>query len=566
MAYTVETDGRFMMIGALAQRFLEDDAINELVTPHYSWGRLHETRELDSVSLATHSLTDDQIDAMLKHAAACRDARLTKTLTGIRNFAGKVPNFDAFEGMLVRFLRSRMTKSAWLYRHGSDGHAYPVVATGWRRSEPRQGDRDERPSLQLACASNRTQTDESGYHSRGENYGGGVTFSPSDVIHKTVEQALNDAGLFLETPELRAAYDAQHAHFDTNCAGKFGEQFRLDRSAGQVGKKIIYDTENNKMEKLRRASDNSKFVMDADGDPGAACPVPVHPFVRVFRLDTHDFAAVNCVRLTPYVYDGELANKLILPETHMDILDVLTTDTRAFLTDIIEGKSSGNIILCKGSPGVGKTLTAEVYSEIVKRPLYNLHSGELGTTPDSVEKEIRKVFDRVKRWNCVLLLDEADVFVAQRGADLVQNSIVAVFLRVLEYNDALMFMTTNRSDNIDDAIVSRCAAIIHYAPPDRRDRAAIWGVMATNSGVELPEGLVAQLIDTFPTASPRDIKHLMRLALRVQAHTGEPLSDKLFRRVGAFRAVDIAEAKAEPMIKPVPRERRRDRTGAQPNE
>jgi hypothetical protein len=34
---------------------------------------------------------------------------------------------------------------------------------------------------------------------------------------------------------------------------------------------------------------------------------------------------------------------------------------------------------------VGKTLTAEVYSEIIRRPLYRVHSGQLGLNVAAME-------------------------------------------------------------------------------------------------------------------------------------------------------------------------------------
>mgnify|MGYP002655347674 CR=1 FL=1 len=45
------------------------------------------------------------------------------------------------------------------------------------------------------------------------------------------------------------------------------------------------------------------------------------------------------------------------------------------------------MILCKGIPGVGKTLTAEVYAELIERPLYAVHSGSLGTDAATIEKK-----------------------------------------------------------------------------------------------------------------------------------------------------------------------------------
>ena len=53
------------------------------------------------------------------------------------------------------------------------------------------------------------------------------------------------------------------------------------------------------------------------------------------------------------------------------------------------------------------------------------------------------------------------------------NAVVGVFLRVLEYFNGLLFLTTNRVDDIDEAIVSRCIALIRYHAPDAVARALI---------------------------------------------------------------------------------------------
>ena len=59
-------------------------------------------------------------------------------------------------------------------------------------------------------------------------------------------------------------------------------------------------------------------------------------------------------------------------------------------------------------------------------------------------------------WNAVLLIDEADVFLEKRGtADLMRNSLVATFLRLLEYHSGMLFLTTNRVKAFDEAFLSR---------------------------------------------------------------------------------------------------------------
>ena len=82
---------------------------------------------------------------------------------------------------------------------------------------------------------------------------------------------------------------------------------------------------------------------------------------------------------------------------------------------------------------MGKTLTAEVIAEVTMRPLYMLSAGELGTYTSGVEKSLDMVLEVTRTWGCVLLIDEADVFLQERdGTDLERNALVSIFLRRLE--------------------------------------------------------------------------------------------------------------------------------------
>ena len=78
------------------------------------------------------------------------------------------------------------------------------------------------------------------------------------------------------------------------------------------------------------------------------------------------------------------------------------------------GKGRGLVAVLHGPPGTGKTLTAEGIAELLKRPLYMVSTGELGTRPDQLETELNKILDVAHSWGAVLLLDEADVFLGTR--------------------------------------------------------------------------------------------------------------------------------------------------------
>ena len=124
--------------------------------------------------------------------------------------------------------------------------------------------------------------------------------------------------------------------------------------------------------------------------------------------------------------------------------------------DIIPGKGQGLIGLFAGGPGCGKTLTVEAVAEETQKPLYMVSAGELGLEAETVDRRLSRILDISQRWNAILLLDEADVFLQHRNRlDLHRNSIVSIFLRRLEYFKGIMILTTNRVDDCDPAFESR---------------------------------------------------------------------------------------------------------------
>ena len=69
----------------------------------------------------------------------------------------------------------------------------------------------------------------------------------------------------------------------------------------------------------------------------------------------------------------------------------------------------------------------------LKKPLYLVEAGELGTTADVLDPNLSRIFKLAGKWGAVVLIDEADVFLEERSFhDLERNAMVAVFLRELE--------------------------------------------------------------------------------------------------------------------------------------
>lgn len=143
--------------------------------------------------------------------------------------------------------------------------------------------------------------------------------------------------------------------------------------------------------------------------------------------------------------------------------------------DLILGKGSGLIILLHGVPGVGKTATAEAVAQSNRKPLFAITCGDLGFTPREVESNLTEIFRLAALWDCILLLDEADIFLSRREkSDLKRNALVSVFLRVLEYYRGILFLTTNKVGHLDEAFKSRIHLSLYYEPLNKEQTMEIF--------------------------------------------------------------------------------------------
>jgi hypothetical protein len=77
--------------------------------------------------------------------------------------------------------------------------------------------------------------------------------------------------------------------------------------------------------------------------------------------------------------------------------------------DLIPGKGTGTTILLHGEPGVGKTATAEAIAHLTGRPLLPVNCGFL--SPALLDS----ILHLAHLWDCIVLFDEADVFLTARS-------------------------------------------------------------------------------------------------------------------------------------------------------
>lgn len=241
-----------------------------------------------------------------------------------------------------------------------------------------------------------------------------------------------------------------------------------------------------------------------------------------FDFEEKRWGAFAVSKLKDPNWNTEAFDKVILPSNQLTLIKDLVYSHRARsetgcgntdggFDDIITGKGKGLIGLLSGGPGVGKTLTAEAVAEVSRRPLYPISAGELGTSVDTVDKKLKVVLDITHRWSCVLLIDEADVFLRKRDDDLSleRNAVVSVFLRRLEYFRGVAILTTNRKIDIDVAFMSRIHYRFHYGDLDVEARLKVWrnfmGAETSNPKGGIDENGLRQLAEKY-TLSGREIK------------------------------------------------------------
>ncbi|KAG8743069.1 hypothetical protein FRC10_000451 [Ceratobasidium sp. 414] len=161
--------------------------------------------------------------------------------------------------------------------------------------------------------------------------------------------------------------------------------------------------------------------------------------------------------------------------------------------DLVAGKGGGMVMVLHGKPGTGKMTAA---------------------------------------WKAVVLIDEADVFLEARNThDLMRNSLVSVFLRLLEYHTGVLILTTNRIRSFDKAFVSRFSIALHYPDLDQNSRLLIWKEFLTRAEVE-----VGQPKDTKPSR-PLYIAYSDLLTLAKKSFNGRVIK----QLVRGAQALAIAE-------------------------
>jgi len=227
-------------------------------------------------------------------------------------------------------------------------------------------------------------------------------------------------------------------------------------------------------------------------------------------------------------------------------------------------RGTGLVALMSGSPGTGKTMTAQVVAaelglDLVRIDLASTVNKYIGETA----KNLRRIFARAAEMNAVLLFDEADALFSKRtevrdSHDRHANADTNYLLQQLEDFDGIALLASNRKQNIDDAFVRRIRYLMDFPRPRAAERLAIWRRLTRElagderaaaldglltafaelvdlSGAQIKLALLGAVFFARETRQPLDLDHLhsgVQRELAKEGRTGELGPKEKFRRRG----------------------------------
>ncbi|KAL8758795.1 MAG: hypothetical protein Q9199_001206 [Rusavskia elegans] len=242
-------------------------------------------------------------------------------------------------------------------------------------------------------------------------------------------------------------------------------------------------------------------------------------YIPGYSLELKLWGLFPVTDITEVAYDDKAFHGLVLQEQSKRLISSLLErqdyQQEDGFDDLIQGKGKGLVFLLHGPPGVGKTYTAESIADHTRRPLLRAYAADVYGHGSVAEERMSELFLLAARWNGILLLDEADVYMEDRAIhDLHKNQLISSLLRILEYYEGILFLTTNRKHTIDPAFKSRIHLSIAYPPLSADARRELWNSFITraNRG-QTPDWLSTRFLDYLSEqdVNGREIKNVVRV-------------------------------------------------------
>lgn len=172
-----------------------------------------------------------------------------------------------------------------------------------------------------------------------------------------------------------------------------------------------------------------------------------------------------------------IEDTILLALTHGEVYDQITAGTR-----MKNETNRPKAILFEGPPGCGKTTSAKIIAKQVNIPLiYMPIEAIMSKYYGESETRFAEIFDAAKALGrSIIFIDEIDALATSRegGIHEATRRILSTLLRKIDSfeseGDVLLICATNRSKDLDPALLSRLDIKINFELPDERMRSLIF--------------------------------------------------------------------------------------------
>lgn len=158
--------------------------------------------------------------------------------------------------------------------------------------------------------------------------------------------------------------------------------------------------------------------------------------------------------------------------TRYDLSYVNSTVAPEFVLSSLQRTGRGTLCFY-GPPGTGKSALGGYLAAQLERPLMIRRASDLlSMWVGGTEENIARMFEEARDENAVLLVDEADSFLADRAGSQRSWEVTQVneMLSQIEHFDGVLICTTNRLDHLDPAVLRRFSHKVGFAylKPEQR--------------------------------------------------------------------------------------------------
>ena len=202
----------------------------------------------------------------------------------------------------------------------------------------------------------------------------------------------------------------------------------------QIGKKSFFDTLREIFVPVLISASALGFDYYAKPKLTEFSEIPVQtPKVDLDKDICWDPSIKKTFEKTLKLFMGHSSNYLIEP------------DSKAY----IHGTKRDGLLILAGPPGNGKTAIAYGIGEIANKPITSVKLSEIG-----FGSALEEAFQKAKRKNGILFIDEADAIIGSRS-DKITQSFLETFNRFQRESPIRVILATNSFSELDTAIQSR---------------------------------------------------------------------------------------------------------------